>query len=176
MAVQFIEESSSSKIVLRDFFPLYVLFSEEESDLLHHFDMVKFPTDCIEFACDYETNRLVRLNLVLARTHLVVHGPLELDDYPSGSLVLDMPAVTEASVFQSRIYDDGIEVILSGEKVASLCGSGDVCVGLDSRGCIARVFVLNMSSSAIKHAKIEMAYPDEVAGWPSDVPEKPKPL
>ena len=31
---------------------MYVLFTEEEPDLLRHYDIVKRPTDCIEFACD----------------------------------------------------------------------------------------------------------------------------
>ncbi|MDU6012033.1 MAG: hypothetical protein E6Y86_08335 [Slackia sp.] len=52
MSISFIEGNSFSKVVTVDYFPLYVLFTEEEPDLLRHYDIVKRPTDCIEFACD----------------------------------------------------------------------------------------------------------------------------
>ena len=138
-----------------DYFPLYVLFTEEEPDLLCHYDIAKRPTDCIEFACDYDTNRLLRLNLVLANSFSIVGGHLDLDDYPRGSLFLELPKITETSVFHTKIYDDGIEVIVSEHEPASFCGVGNVRIGLDAEGNVASVSALAMGPSAIAHAKDE---------------------
>lgn len=138
-----------------DYFPLYVLFTEEEPDLLCHYDIAKRPTDCIEFACDYDTNRLLRLNLVLANSFSIVGGHLDLDDYPRGSLFLELPKITETSVFHTKIYDDGIEVIVSEHEPASFCGVGNVRIGLDAEGNVASVSALAMGPAAIAHAKDE---------------------
>ena len=138
-----------------DYFPLYVLFTEEEPDLLRHYDIAKRPTDCIEFACDYNTNRLLRLNLVLANSFSIVGGHLDLDDYPRGSLFLELPKITETSVFHTKIYDDGIEVIVSEHEPASFCGVGNVRIGLDAEGNVASVSALAMGPAAIAHAKDE---------------------
>lgn len=156
MSIRFIEGSSYSKVVTADYFPLYVLFAEEEPDLLRHYDIVKRPTDCIEFACDYDTNRLLRLNLVLANSFSIVGGHLDLDDCPLGSLYLELPKITETSVFHTRIYDDGIEVVVSENEPVTFCGSGDVRIGLDADGNITSVSALTMSPAAIAHAKDEV--------------------
>ena len=139
-----------------DYFPLYVLFTEEEPDLLCHYDIAKRPTDCIEFACDYDTNRLLRLNLVLANSFSIVGGHLDLGDYPRGSLFLELPKITETSVFHTKIYDDGIEVIVSEHEPASFCGVGNVRIGLDAEGNVASVSALAMGPVAIAHAKDEV--------------------
>lgn len=156
MSISFIEGNSFSKVVTADYFPLYVLFTEEEPDLLRHYDIAKRPTDCIEFACDYDTNRLLRLNLVLANSFTIVGGHLDLDDYPRGSLYLELPKITETSVFHTKIYDDGIEVIVSEHEPVSFCGVGNVRIGLDADGNVASVSALAMSPVAIAHAKDEV--------------------
>ena len=112
--------------------------------------------DCIEFACDYNTNRLLRLNLVLANSFSIVGGHLDSDDYPRGSLYLELPKITETSVFHTKIYDDGIEVIVSGHESVSFCGMGNVRIGLDADGNVASVSALTMSPAAIAHAKDEV--------------------
>ena len=155
MSISFIEGNSFSKVITADYFPLYVLFTEEEPDLLCHYDIAKRPTDCIEFACDYDTNRLLRLNLVLANSFSIVGGHLDLDDYPRGSLFLELPKITETSVFHTKIYDDGIEVIVSEHEPASFCGVGNVRIGLDAEGNVASVSALAMGPAAIAHAKDE---------------------
>lgn len=155
MSISFIEGSSFSKVITADYFPLYVLFIEEEPDLLRHYDIAKRPTDCIEFACNYDSDRLLRLNLVLANLLSIMSGHLDLDDYPRGSLYLELPKITEASVFHTQIYDDGIEVIVSEQEPVSFCGSGDVRIGLDADGNVASVTALAMSPVAIAHAKDE---------------------
>ncbi len=156
MSISFIEGNSFSKVVMADYFPMYVLFTEEEPDLLRHYDIAKRPTDCIEFACDYDTNRLLRLNLVLANSFSIVGGHLDLDDCPRGSLYLELPKITETSVFHTKIYDDGIEVIASEHKSISFCGVGNVRIGLDADGNVASVSSLAMSPVAIAHAKDEV--------------------
>ena len=162
MSVNFVEGGSSSKTLLMDYFPLYMLFTEEEPDLLRHFNIIKHPSDCIEFACDYNTNLLLRVNLVLANSYSIVHEPLTLGDCPTGSFVIDLPNITEVKVFYSKIYDDGIEIVLSDDEPTVMLGSGDLRIGLTAGGDIARVFALNMSSDAIAHAKEEAGpYHDE---------------
>lgn len=156
MSIVFIEGNSFSKVVTANYFPLYILFTEEEPDLLRHYDIVKRPTDCIELACDYNTNRLLRLNLVLASSFSIVGGHLDLDDYPLGSLYLELPKITETSVFHTKIYDDGIEVIVSEHEPVSFYRSGDVRIGLDADGNIASVSALAMNPVAIAHAKDEV--------------------
>lgn len=156
MSISFIEGNSFSRVVTVDYFPLYVLFTEEEPDLLRHYDIAKRPTDCIELACDYDTNRLLRLNLVLANSFSIVGGHLDLDDCPLGSLYLELPKITETSVFHTKIFDDGIEVIVSEHEPVSFCGVGDVRIGLDADGNVASVSTLAMSPFAIAHAKDEV--------------------
>ena len=151
-----IEGNSFSKEVMADYFPLYVLFTEVEPDLLRHYDIAKRPTYCIEFACGYDTNHLVRLNLVLANSFSIVGGHLDSDDYPRGSLYLELPKITETSVFHTKIYDDGIEVIVSEREPVSFCGSGDIRIGLDADGNVASVSALAMGPVAIAHAKDEV--------------------
>lgn len=156
MSISFIEGNSFSKVVTADYFPLYVLFTEEEPDLLRHYDIAKRPTDCIEFACDYDTNRLLRLNLVLANSFSIVGGHLDSDDYPRGSLYLELPKITETSIFHTKIYDDGIEIIVSERDPISFRRAGNVRIGLDADGGLASVSVLAMSPLEIAHAKDEV--------------------
>ena len=156
MSISFIEGNSFSKVVTADYFPLYVLFTEEEPDLLRHYDIAKRPTDCIEFACDYDTNRLLRLNLVLANSFSIVGGHLDSDDYPRGSLYIELPKITETSIFHTKIYDDGIEIIVSERDPISFRGAGNVSIGLDADGGLASVSILAMSPLEIAHAKDEV--------------------
>ena len=154
--MKLIEEEVSSQIALMDYFPLYMLFAKEEPDLLHHYNIIKRPTGCFEFACDYETNRLLRISLVLAGSYSIIHKSLTLDDCPLGSFTLDLPAITETEVFQSIIYDDGVEVVLSDKEPVTFLGSGDMRIGLSASGDIVRVFALNMSTEEIAHTKEEI--------------------
>lgn len=156
MSITFTEGKSFSEVVLRDYFPLYVLFAEKEPDLLRHFDIVKDPTDCIEFACDYTNNRLLRINLVLANSYSIVQGPLAVEACPLGSFAFDLPPITNTEVFQSKIYDNGIEIALSREEPFTFYGAGDIRIGLNASGEIVRICSLNMSADAIAHAKEEL--------------------
>ena len=45
-----------------------------------------------------------------------------MDDYPRGSLYLELPKITETSVFHTKIYDDGIEVIV--QNTSPLASAG----------------------------------------------------
>jgi hypothetical protein len=155
-------KTTSSKIVVEDYFALIVDFGEQK-ELVKHYRIYKGDTNFIEFEANYETGECLRMKLELCESYSIKDASLILPEAKSGNLVFSGGDILKkgtcelrAKQFNMTLFADGLHISLSENASTSLMKSGNVVFGLSGEN-LNEIFVGMLNKDELSHLMMELA-------------------
>ncbi len=146
---------TSSKFVSETYFPAIVEFSSEELNNLF-LEFNNGSTDMLELSVHPSTHILKRITLTLCNHFEIINKKISIPAAIEGVFHIDGPDSTECDYFQTKVYSNGIEILLSNKKGKNYLQSGNVIMSLSEDDTLISIYIINLSPEQVEHVKDEL--------------------
>lgn len=147
--------TTSSRFIQEDYFPVIIEYSSEElNNKFLEFNYTD--TDMFEISVNPETYEIKRFSLTLCNHFSFVNAKMMIPKYEEGILHISGPATTECSLFNTIVYEDGLEIIVSSESASIYLKTGQLIFALTDNNELTSVFITDLTANNIDHAKAEL--------------------
>ena len=155
MEAIFSSEPIASRFVREEYFPVWIDFGDQ-ADYSRHAELVRGDADLAEVATDPETGALRRILIVLCNHYRYEEGCVPVPVCGEGSVLLEMPRVTECDAFELAVYEDGLRLALSRREVERYIRCGRAVLGFDAASGIVELFVDELEPEDVAHVRHEL--------------------
>lgn len=142
---------------LEEYIPLKVLIDRKDESvkkLLY----AKDKTSLLEIAIGRTSGFIQRITLLLSKEYDINDSKLSIDVYEAGDLKLNDELKNSCSCFNTHLYEDGIRIVISEEKVFKYVKMDRLYVGLSHLYNIVEICLCQLTPSEVRHIKNELDY------------------
>lgn len=158
------DNTSMKSHIIRDPYLPFALEFGEEIDDYRHMGFYMGDTSLLELGTNYYTKEVGKLVLILSENHSDIDTALLPPECEEGRLFYEMPRHVECSRFETVIYENGIDYLLSATEPVEYFRCAQVVFGFDSEKNITRIIVCDVDPEDIKHLRDSLSEIDETAG------------
>lgn len=151
------DEMVKISVSLEDYIPLKILIDRKD-EAIKNISYAKDKNSLLEIAVGISSGLIKRITLLLCKEYDISENKLGIDVYETGDLKVNAQMKNICSYFKTHLYEDGIRIVISEEKVIKYVKMDRLYVGLSSLGCIAEICLCELTSNEINHIKNELDY------------------
>lgn len=148
---------AKTSIGLEDYIPLKVLLDRKDEPI-KNLSYSKDKTSLLEIAVGITSGFIKRITLLLSKEYDINDSKLNIDVYEIGDLKVSDELKNSCSYFKTYLYEDGIRIAISEEKVFKYVKMDKLYVGLSSLGSIVEICLCQLTPNEVKHIKNELDY------------------
>jgi hypothetical protein len=146
----------TSGFIEEEYIPATIEYSSEE--LNNHFIEFNYKdSDMLEMAVNPKSKILKRVSLILCNHYSFENATMPIPDADEGCLYIEDSDTTECDTFITRVYLDGIEIILSNNASAKYYRCGNIIFSMDASDTLVSVHFIKLSPQDINHVKNELS-------------------
>ena len=142
-------------ISLEEYIPFKVLI-DRKNEPVKHLSYSKDRTSLLEIAVGTTSSFISRITLLLSKEYDINNGRLNIDGYEIGDLIINDELKNSCSYFRTHLYEDGIRIVISEEKVFKYIKMDRLYVGLSDLNNIVEICLCQLTSDEVKHIKNEL--------------------
>lgn len=146
-----------TSISLEEYIPLKVLIDRKEESI-KNLSYSKDKTSLLEIAVGITSGFIKRITLLLSKEYDICDRKLDIDVYETGDLKLNGESKNNCAYFKTHLYENGIRIVISEEKVFKFIKMDRLYVGLSNLGRIAEICLCQLTSEEVNHIKNELNY------------------
>lgn len=144
-------------ISLEEYIPLKVLIDRKDEPI-KNLSYSKDKTSFLEITTGITSGFIKRITLLLSKEYDINDSKLSIDVYETGDLKLNEELKNNCAYFKTHLYEDGVRIVISEEKVFKFVKTDRLYVGLSNSGKIAEICLCQLTSNEINHIKKELNY------------------
>ncbi len=144
------------RIVSEDYIPLKICFGEE-TGLVNYFEFFKGFRSLVEIGVDKAMGCIKEITMVECDNFVEQSSPIPIREGIEGKICIQK-VKNECNVFETKIYANGVDIIISSEKSAKYLKFGDVYIGISDSSNLTEICVYGMNELDILHIKRELAF------------------
>lgn len=146
-----------TSISLEEYIPLKVLIDRKDEPI-RNLSYSKDKTSLLEIAIGITSGFIKRITLLLSKEYDVNDNKLSIDVYEVGDLKLNDELKNNCAYFKTHLYENGIRIVISEEKVVKYVKMDRLYAGLSNLGRIAEICLCQLTSDEVNHIKNELNY------------------
>lgn len=146
-----------TSINLEEYIPLKVLIDREDEPV-KNVSYSKDKTSFLEITVGIASGFIKRITLLLSKEYSINRNKINITTYEIGDLILRGESKNNCSYFKTNLYENGIRIIISEEKILKYVKMDRIYIGLSNQGCIVEICIYQLTSSEINHIKNELDY------------------
>ena len=146
-----------SRFISEVYFPAIVELSSEELNnrfIVFHFE----DTDLMELTVHRDTNELKRLSLTLCKHYEIVDEELSVPSCEEGTFFIDESDSSKCSFFLSKVFLDGLQIIISDSPTDHFFKTGQLFFGLSADDELTNILITDLSPQEVDHIKTEFSF------------------
>ena len=144
-------------ISLEEYIPLKVTI-DRKNEPIENVSYFKDKTSILEISMGTVSRFINRITLLLSKEYEINDSKLNIDVYDTGDLKINDKSKISCAYFKTHLYEDGIKIVISEEKVFKYVKMDRLYVGLSSLSGIVEICVCQLTSNEINHIKKELSY------------------
>ena len=144
-------------ISLEEYIPLKVII-DRKNEPIENVLYFKDKTSILEISMGTVSRFINRITLLLSKEYEINDSKLNIDVYDIGDLKINDKSKSSCAYFKTHLYEDGIRIVISEEKVFKYVKMDRLYVGLSSLSGIVEICVCQLTSNEINHIKKELSY------------------
>ncbi|MCM1026027.1 MAG: hypothetical protein NC432_06305 [Roseburia sp.] len=144
-------------IGLEEYIPLKVLIDRKDEPI-KNISYSKDKNSLLEIAVGATSGFIKRITLLLCKEYDINESKLDIAVYEIGDLKVTAKLQNTCSHFKTYLYEDGVSIEISEEKVFKYIKMDRLYVGLSSLGGIAKICLCQLTSSEMNHIKTELVF------------------
>lgn len=146
-----------TSISLEEYIPLKVLIDRKDEPT-KNLSYSKDKTSLLEIAVGITSGFIKRITLLLSKEYGINDSKLKIDAYETGDLKISDELKNSCSYFKTYLYEDGIKIVISEEKVFKYVRMDRIYVGLSNLGSIVEICLCQLTPNEVNHVKNELDY------------------
>ena len=144
-------------VILEEFIPLKVLVNRKDEPT-KNISYSKDKTSLLEISVGMTSGLVKRITLLLSQEYDINDSKLNIDVYEIGDIKVNDELKNSCSYFKTHLYEDGIKIVISEEKVFKYIKMDRLYIGLSQLNCIAEICLCELTLDEINHIKKELDY------------------
>ena len=144
-------------ISLEEYIPLKVTI-DRKNEPIENVLYFKDKTSILEISMGTVSRFINRITLLLSKEYEITDSKLNIDVYDTGDLKINDKSKNSCAYFKTYLYEDGISIVISEEKVFKYVKMDRLYIGLSSLSDIVEICVCQLTSNEINHIKKELSY------------------
>lgn len=144
-------------ISLEEYIPLKVIMDRKDEPI-KNISYSKDKTSLLEIAVGMKSGFIKRITLLLSKEYDINNSKLSIDIYETGDLILNEELKNSCSYFKTHIYENGVKIVISEEKVFKYIKMDRLYVGLSNLNNIVEMCLCQLTLTEINHIKNELNY------------------
>ena len=141
-----------TSIELEEYIPLKVLI-ERKDEPIKNLLYLKDKTSVLEISV-----LIKRIILLLSKEYDINNSKLNIDVYDMGDIKVNDEVKNSCSYFKTHLYEDGIRIVISEEKVSKYVKMDRLYVGLSNLGSIIEICLCQLAPNEVNHIRKELDY------------------
>jgi len=155
MKYTFNNNKIESNIVLKEFFPLIVSFSDVE--LNNSFIEFNYKdTDMVELSVNSKTHIIKQLTLTLVNHYSFIDECTPIPDYEEGAIFITGPHKTECSSFLVSVYNDGLIINMSQSLPKLFYKCGNIIFAFSAHDELSAIYIVDLKQEELNHVRNEL--------------------
>ena len=144
-------------VILEEYIPLKVLVNRKDEPT-KNISYSKDKTSLLEISVGMTSGLVKRITLLLSQEYDINDSKLNIDVYEIGDIKVNDELKNSCSYFKTHLYEDGIKIVISEEKVFKYIKMDRLYIGLSQLNCIAEICLCELTLDEINHIKKELDY------------------
>ena len=140
---------------LEEYIPLKIIFNKDK-EAVEYISYSKDKTSLLEIAVGITSCFISRITLLLSKEYDINNDRLNIDGYEIGDLIINDELKSSCSYFKTHLYEDGIKIVISEEKVFKYIKMDRLYVGLSELNNIVEICLCQLTPDEVKHIKNEL--------------------
>ena len=146
-----------TSIELEEYIPLKVLI-ERKDEPIKNLLYLKDKTSVLEISVGITSELIKRIILLLSKEYDINNSKLNIDVYDMGDIKVNDEVKNSCSYFKTHLYEDGIRIVISEEKVSKYVKMDRLYVGLSNLGSIIEICLCQLAPNEVNHIRKELDY------------------
>jgi len=142
-------------ISLEEYIPLKVLIDREDEPVIN-MSYYKDKSSLLEISVGRTSGFIRRITLLLSKEYDINNGYLNIGVYDLGDLKINDELKKSCSYFKTHLYENGIRIVVSEEKVFKYIKMDRLYVGRSNLGGIVEICLCDLTLYEMNHIKNEL--------------------
>ena len=156
MKFSFFNCTSVSQIIQEEYFPLTVLWGEQD-ELVRHYGIHYKNSSLLEFSTGWENNRAQKLVLTLSQDYCSVSQSMPLPETANeAELHISGSRRMEAEILQTIVYTDGVVIRLNDGLTMAAYKCGKIYFLIGAEGKLLSICIGHMTVDEVVHVSYEL--------------------
>jgi len=144
-------------ISLEKYIPVKVIVDRKDEPT-KNISYFKGKTSLLEIAVGMTSGFIKRIILLLSKEYDMNDSRLNIDVYEIGDIKINDSLKNSCSYFKTYLYEDGIKIVISEEKVSKYIKMDRLYIGLSQLNRIAEICLCELTVDEVNHIKKELDY------------------
>lgn len=144
-------------IILEEYIPLKVLIDSQDEPI-KYLSYSKETTSLLEIGVEEASGFIKEITLVLSKDWDIYDRKLSIDVYQTGNLKVNAELKNSCSYFKTYLYENGVRIVISEEKVYKYIKIDRLYIGLSDLGSMVEICLCQLTPDEVAHIKNELNY------------------
>lgn len=144
-------------IILEEYIPLKVLIDSQDEPI-KYLSYSKETTSLLEIGVEEASGFIKEITLVLSKDWDIYDRKLSIDVYQTGNLKVNAELKNSCSYFKTYLYENGVRIVISEEKVCKYIKIDRLYIGLSDLGSMVEICLCQLTPDEVAHIKNELNY------------------
>ena len=144
-------------IILEEYIPLKVLIDSQDEPI-KYLSYSKETTSLLEIGVEEASGFIKEITLVLSKDWDIYDRKLSIDVYQTGNLKVNAELKNSCSYFKTYLYENGVRIVISEEKVCKYIKIDRLYIGLSDLGSMVEICLCQLTPDEVNHIKNELNY------------------
>ena len=144
-------------IILEEYIPLKVLIDSQDEPI-KYLSYSKETTSLLEIGVGITSRFVKEITLVLCKEYDINDSKLSIDVYETGYLKVNAELKNTCSYFKTHLYENGVRIVISEEKVCKYIKIDRLYIGLSDLGSMVEICLCQLTPDEVAHIKNELNY------------------